>query len=137
MSKEILYLRFLQISVSLLTPILMYSIYLAAKGKVSLHKKINGGIMVIVAIAVIGLLTTLVMGFDYKSILPEETLFNFGPSDMNKRLMIHRGFSTPLFLCLLYTTWAGAKKKLKSHRLMGRITVFFWLGTLISALLFF
>ena len=137
MSKEILYLRFLQISVSLLTPILMYSIYLAAKGKISLHKKINGGIMIIVAIAVIGLVSTLFMGFDYKTILPEETLFNIGPNDMNQRLMIHRCFSTPLFFFLLYTTWAGAKKKLKSHRMMGRITVFFWLGTLISALLFF
>ena len=137
MSKEIYYLRFLQISVSIMTPILMYSIYLAAKGNVSLHKKINGVIMAIVGVAVVGLVTTLVMGFDYKSILPEETLLNFGPSDMNKRLMIHRGFSTPLFLCLLYTTWAGAKGKLKSHRIMGRITIFFWLGTLISALLFF
>ena len=138
MSKEIMYLRFLQIAVSLMTPLLFFGIMQAAKGNLKLHKRINGGIIVVVLIAVIGLvLTSQVFGFDYNSISTQEAIINIGPSEMRTRLIIHRCFSNLLFISLMITTFSGAVKKYKLHRKMGKLTVFFWLGTLISALLFF
>ena len=138
MSKEIMYLRYLQIAVSLMTPLLIFGIVQAAKGNVKLHKRINGGIVLVVMIAVVGLVvSTFGFGFDYSSISTEEALINIGPAEMKTRLIIHRSFSNLLFVTLLITTFSGAVKKYGLHRKMGKLTLFFWFGTLISALLFF
>ena len=138
MSKEIMYLRFLQIAVTLLTPVLFFGIYQAAKGNLKLHKRINGAILVIVMIAVIGLvLSSQVFGFDYNSLSTEHSLLDIGPEKMSSRLFIHRIFSNLLFIGLLVTTIAGSLNKRKLHRSMGKLTIFFWMATLISALLFF
>ena len=99
MSKEIMYLRFLQIAVSLMTPLLIFGIVQAAKGNVKLHKRINGGIVLVVMIAVVGLVvSTFGFGFDYSSISTEEALINIGPAEMKTRLIIHRSFSNLLFV---------------------------------------
>jgi uncharacterized membrane protein YozB (DUF420 family) len=138
MSKEIMYLRFLQIAVSLMTPLLLFGIVQAAKGNIKLHKRINGGIVLVVLIAVIGLvLSSQVFGFDYNSISTDEAMINLGPAEMKTRLIIHRTFSNLLFITLLVTTFSGAVKKYKLHKTMGKLSLFFWFGTLISALLFF
>ncbi len=138
MSKEIMYLRFLQIAVSLMTPILLFGIVQAAKGNIKLHKRINGGIVLVVMLAVLGLVvSSQMLGFDYSSISTDEAMINLGPAEMKTRLIIHRTFSNLLFITLLMTTFSGAVKKYKLHKQMGKLTLFFWFGTLISALLFF
>ena len=137
MSKEVIYIRFLQYSVSLLTVVIIFGILQAKKGNISLHKKINGSALVITALAVVGLIVTLIMGFEYKNITNAETLLNIGPQSMNTRLMIHRCFSTPLFFALSYTAFTGIKNQGIKHRKSIPFTTFFWLGTWITALLFF
>ena len=138
MTKEIMYLRFLQFAVLIMTPLLFYGIMQAAKGNIKLHKRINGGIMAVVMVAVIGLvLSTAVFGFDYKTISPNQALLNIGPEKMSTRLIIHRIFSNLLFISLIVTTFSGTIKKYKLHRSVGKLTLFFWMGTLISAWFFF
>jgi uncharacterized membrane protein YozB (DUF420 family) len=138
MTKEIMYLRFLQFAVLIMTPLLFYGIVQAAKGNIKLHKKINGSIFVVVMIAVVGLvLSTAVFGFDYKTISTDQALINIGPEKMSTRLIIHRIFSNFLFISLLITTFSGTVKKYKLHRSVGKLTLFFWMGTLISAWFFF
>ena len=135
--KEIIYIRFLQYSVLALTFILFYSIVQAKKGNLELHKKLNLGILGICTIAVVALIGTVIMGFDYKSIPLEDTLINFGPNSMAKRLFIHRCFSMGLTACLIFMTYTGLKNQGKRHKKLSMFTVFFWLGTLISAWCFF
>jgi uncharacterized membrane protein YozB (DUF420 family) len=138
MSKELYYIRFLQFSVLALTFIFIFSIIQAKKGNISLHKKINLGVLLVTAIAVVGLLVTIFgFGFDYKSMQTVESLLNLGPDSMGMRLNIHRCFSTPLFCSLIWTTYTGVKDMPAKHKSSIKFTSFFWLGTLITALLFF
>ena len=83
------------------------------------------------------LLVTLAMGFDYKAMKTTEALLNIGPESMNIRLNIHRAFSAPLFFCLIWTTITGVKNQAAKHKSSVKYTAFFWMGTLITALLFF
>ena len=132
-----MYIRFLQISVCALTFVIIFGIKQAKNGNIALHRKINSAVLGITAIAVVGLVVTLIMGWDYQSIKPEETLLNIGPSSMSLRISIHRLFSTPLFFALIITAYSGVKNKVALHKKSAKFTAFFWLGTLITALLFF
>ena len=137
MSKELIYIRFLQYSVLVLTFLLFYSIIQAKKGNIELHKKINIGTLAICAVAVLLLVISVAMGFDYKSIPLEDTLLNFGPDSMKLRLGVHRSFSIGLTICLGFMTYTGLKNQGQRHKKLSMLTVFFWLGTLISAWCFF
>lgn len=137
MIKELYYVRFLQFSVLALTLVIIFGIIQAKKGNISLHKKINLAVLSITAIAVIGLVVTLIMGWDYSQMKTAESLLNIGPENMKTRIMIHRAFSTPLFFALIYTAYTGVKNNAKAHKKSIPITALFWLGTLITALLFF
>ena len=126
MSKEMMYVRFLQISVTLMTFIFIYGISQAKKGNIDLHKKINGGLLIVTALAVVGLIVTMVVfGFNYRNLCE--------PWEMNT----HRAFSTPLFFTLIATAYYGAKNNAPKHKLFAKLSAFFWLGTLITALIFF
>ncbi|MCM8530711.1 MAG: DUF420 domain-containing protein [Lentisphaeraceae bacterium] len=137
MSKELMYIRFLQISVCALTLVIVYGIKQAKNGNIKLHKKINLGVLSITAVAVVGLLVTLAMGFNYKEMKIAESLLNIGPESMEQRILIHRFFSAPLFFALSITAYSGAKNKVSLHKKSVKYTAFFWMGTLITALLFF
>lgn len=137
MIKELCYVRFLQFSVLALTFVIIFGIIQAKNGNLSLHKKINAGVLGVTAIAVIGLVVTLLMGWDYSQMKIEDALINIGPENMKTRIMIHRAFSTPLFFSLIYTAYTGVKNMGKAHKKSIPLTALFWLGTLITALLFF
>ena len=137
MSKELLYIRFLQYSVSVLTLVLIFGIVQAVKGNISLHKKINGTVLAITAVAVVGLLVTVALGFEYELLKTSESLLNIGPEQMSQRMLIHRCFSTPLFFALCFTAYTGWKGLAVKHKKSIPFTAFFWLGTWITALLFF
>ena len=137
MSNELMYIRFLQYSVSALTIVLVFSIIQAIKGNISLHRKINAVVLGITALAVVGLLVTLAMGFNYKELQTAEALLNIGPEEMKTRLLVHRCFSMPLFFSLIYTAYTGIKNLGAKHKKSIPYTCFFWLGTWITALLFF
>ena len=137
MIKELYYVRFLQYSVLALTLVIIFGIIQAKKGNISLHKKINLGVLGITGIAVVGLVVTIIMGWDYSQMKIENSLLNIGPESMKSRIMIHRCFSTPLFFSLIYTAYTGVKNNAKVHKKSIPITALFWLGTLITALLFF
>lgn len=132
-----MYIRFLQISVCILTLVIVYGIKQAKIGNIALHRKINAAVLIITAIAVVGLVVTLIMGWNYQSIKPEEALLNIGPESMKSRIMIHRCFSTPLFFALIVTAYSGVKDKVSLHKKSIKYTALFWMGTLITALLFF
>lgn len=137
MIKELCYVRFLQFSVLALTFVIIFGIIQAKNGNLSLHKKINAGVLGVTAIAVIGLVVTLLMGWDYSQMKIEDALINIGHENMKTRIMIHRAFSTPLFFSLIYTAYTGVKNMGKAHKKSIPLTALFWLGTLITALLFF
>lgn len=137
MTNELLYVRFLQISVLALTVVIAFGIAQAKKGNISLHRKINAAVLIITAVAVVGLVVTLIMGWDYSTMKPEDSLINIGPESMKTRILIHRCFSTPLFFALIYTAYTGVKNKVKAHKKSVPLTALFWMGTLITALLFF
>jgi uncharacterized membrane protein len=132
-----MYIRFLQISVCILTLVIIYGIKQAKIGNIALHRKINAGVLIITAIAVVGLVVTLIMGWDYQAMKPEDSLLNLGPESMKSRISIHRLFSTPLFFALIVTAYSGIKNKITLHKKSIKFTAFFWMGTLITALLFF
>jgi uncharacterized membrane protein YozB (DUF420 family) len=137
MSKEIIYIRFLQISVLLLTIAIFYGVMQVKKGNIALHRKINISVLAVTALAVIGLVVTLFMGFKYGTLKPEESLLNLGPASMQTRISIHRCFSTPLFFSLCYTAYTGYTSQVSKHKRSIGVTSLFWLGTLITAWLFF
>ena len=138
MSNELMYVRFLQFSVLGLTFVIIYGIMQAKKGNIQLHRKINAVVLIVTAAAVLGLVVTLFMGWDYsKGLTVENALLNIGPESMQTRINIHRAFSTPLFFALIYTTYTGVKNKAAAHRKSIPLTSLFWLGTLITAILFF
>ncbi len=63
MSKEAAYLLFVQIVVTLNTGLFVWGISMAKKGRVDLHKKINGIAVATTLVGVIGLVVTLLMGW--------------------------------------------------------------------------
>ena len=137
MTNELYYVRFLQFSVLALTFVIFFGIIQAKKGNISLHKKINIAVLAITAVAVVGLVVTLIMGWDYGQMKIEDSLLNIGPENMKTRIMIHRAFSTPLFFSLIYTTYTGVKNNAKAHKKSIPLTALFWMGTLVTAWLFF
>ena len=136
MTNEVIYVRFLQYSVSALTLILIFGIIQAKKGNIALHRKINIAVLSVTALAVIGLIVTLILGWDYTSIRAQDALINIGPKNMKLRMLIHRCFSVPLFFSLSYTAYTGYKNMAKKHKKSIPLTAFLWLGTWITALLF-
>ena len=139
MSNELIYIRFLQYSVLALTVVLFWGISLAKRGRLDKHRKVMTGIVAITMVAVVGLLISIFgMGCDYRhNLKASQAIINCGPADMGTRLTIHRCFSSPLFVALCVTTWAGYAKYPRVHRIGARFSVLFWLGTLTTAWLFF
>ena len=137
MSKEIIYIRFLQISVLILTAVIVYGIMQVKKGNIALHRKINTVVLGITAVAVVGLVITIFMGFQYGMMTTEGSLLNIGPANMQTRISIHRYFSTPLFFSLSYTAYTGYTNQVSKHKKSIGFTSLFWLGTLITAWMFF
>ncbi len=116
---------------------MIYGIIQAKKGNIALHRKINVTILSITTVAVIGLVITLIMGWDYKNLKVEEALIGIGPESMKSRINIHRMFSTPLFFALIFTAYTGMKNMGTLHKKSIPLTALFWLGTLVTAWLFF
>ena len=135
MTPETIVIRILQSVVPILTGLMVYAIILAIKGNIEKHQKVASLLMVLTFVGVSGLLITVAMGFDYTSL--KDPLLGWGPDSIHQRLTIHRCFSGPLTLALCYTLYTGITKKRKSHRLAANITVFFWIGTLTTAVIFF
>ncbi len=125
MSQESLYLRFIQIVVSINTLVFIYSIIQVTKGNVALHKKLNTIAVLTTLVGVVGLLVTLIFGFDYSTITTA------------KRLLIHRCLSVPLLPILLLVAISGWRSKVKLHKLSIKALVPFWFGTLITGWWFF
>ena len=121
-----------------LTVIFAIGIKFAKDGKISLHKKVNAAVLIVTALAVVGLVVSIIFfGFNYSDLKTSEALLDIGPENMGLRLNIHRAFSTPLFFALIWTTWTGVKNMAEKHKKSIAVTAFFWFGTLITALLFF
>lgn len=125
MTNEQMYLKFVQIVVTINTIILAYGINLAVKGNIEGHKKLNGFAATTTLIGVVGLVVTLFFGFDYSQITSPE------------RLLIHRCFSVPLLPLLLAVVITGKMNKPILHKRFANIMVPFWLGTLITGWWFF
>ena len=95
-------------------------------------------VLSITAVAVVGLLVTVfVFGFDYQSIKLSETLFNIGPDDMSLRLNIHRLFSCPLLIGLIWTGYTGVNNMAAQHKKSLIFTLVCWAGTAVTAIIFF
>jgi uncharacterized membrane protein YozB (DUF420 family) len=137
LTNELMYIRFLQISVLALTFVFIFGIMQVKKGNVSLHRKINSAVLTITAIAVVGLVVTVILGWDYNAMKVEDALIGLGPQSMTSRISIHRLFSSPLFFSLIVTAYSGHTNQISLHKKSIKFTSFFWLGTLITAWLFF
>ena len=125
MSKELMYLRFVQIVVSLNTLIFIVSILQVKKGNVNLHRKLNSFATLTTLVGVVGLVVTLFMGWDYS------------PICSGTQLLIHRCFSVPLLPILICTAYFGYKSDKKKHKLFVSLMVPFWIGTLVTGWIFF
>lgn len=125
MTQEQMYLKFVQIVVSLNTILFVYGIMQAKKGNIELHKKINGFAAATTLVGVVGLVVTLFLGFDYSTIT--------SPT----RMLIHRSFSVPLLPLLIAVIWSGATNRKALHKKFAYIMTPFWLGTLVTGWWFF
>lgn len=125
MSNELMYLRFVQIVVSINTVLFIYGIAQAKSGNIERHKRINGVAALTTLAGVIGLVGTLFLGFDYSGITSPE------------RLLIHRSFSVPLLPLLIAVIITGVSQRRQLHKLLAKVLVPFWLGTLITGWWFF
>lgn len=125
MSKELMYIRFVQIVIAINTVVGIYGVMQAKKGNIALHKKINGTIVVVTLAGVLGLILTVLLGWQYQSITTP------------LRMTIHRSFSMPLFLSLILAAYFGLKGNRKMHLRFVYITIPLWMGTLITGILFF
>ncbi len=125
MSKEVIFIRLVQIVISLNTLIFIYGIMQAKKGNIDLHKKINGVTALVTILGVIGLVITVILGFDYHSLTTP------------LRMTIHRSFASPLFVLLLLTVYFGWRENRAWHLRLVYITIPFWLGTFITGIVFF
>lgn len=125
MSKELMYLHFVQIVIVINTLILFLGVLQARKGNIALHKKINGIAVGLTFIGIIGLVATIGMGWDYLSLTTP------------LRMTIHRSFSSPLLILLILTTFFGIKENRKWHMRCVYTTIPFWLGTLVTGVMFF
>ena len=125
MSKESAYLLFVQIAVSINTLVIAWGVYQVKKGNLRAHRIANTIGAGTTLAGAIGLVVTVLMGWDYSNIpTPEE-------------MLIHRMFSVPLFPLLIAVLITGLTHKAKLHKLLAKITVPFWFGTLITGWLYF
>lgn len=125
MPKELIYIRFVQIVIAVNTLIFAYGVTQARKGNIALHRKINGTVVLVTLAGVVGLVITVLMGWDYRSLTTP------------LRMAIHRGFSGPLLILLILIVWLGYVGNRKWHTRLVYITSIFWFGTLITGILFF
>lgn len=125
MSNELMYLRFVQIVVSINTVLFFYGIVQAKAGNIELHKKINGFAAFTTLIGVVGLVVTLFLGFDYSGLT--------SPT----RLLIHRSMSVPLLPLLIAVIITGMKGNRRAHKTLATIMMPFWFGTLITGWWYF
>lgn len=125
MPKELLFLRIVQVIIALNTILFTIGIIHARKGNIPLHRKINGITVGTTLAGVLVLVITVFMGWDYQSLTTP------------LRMTIHRSFSSPLLILLILTAVFGVKGNRKWHVRFVRITIPFWLGTIITGILFF
>ncbi len=125
MSKEMAFLRCIQAVIFFNTFVFIYSASKAIKGQIALHRKINLLAFTVTLIGVLGLVVTVILGWDY-SLLTSPL-----------RMRIHRAFSTPLLFSLILTAYFGLRQNKRWHLFWAKITVPFWMGTLITGIWFF
>ena len=118
-------LRLIQVVLALNTLLLIVSIYWVKNGKIKQHRAANLYVILSTYAGAIGLVATVLMGWDYSGMT---TPF---------RLLVHRFFSVGLFLTLLPTGIFGYYNYQKLHKLTVMAVTPFWLGTLITGLIFF
>ena len=125
MQKELYYLRFVQIVISINTLIICMAIYYVLQGQVAKHKKLMTYVVTTTLIGVFGLVLTVFLGWDYSGLTSP------------LKMLIHRSFSSPLLVILVCTAYYGFKENKKVHRRFVLILIPFWLGTLITGIWFF
>ncbi len=125
MSKESSYLFFVQIVVSINTLLFIIGVLQAKKGNIEIHKKINGIAGLTTLVGVVGLVVTILMGWDYSQITTPT------------RMLIHRCFAVPLLPLLIAVMYTGIKHKASLHKKLIPVMSFFWVGTLTTGWWFF
>lgn len=125
MPKELLFLKAVQVIIGLNTILFMIGVMQARKGNIPLHRKINGITVGTTLAGVLALVITVFMGWDYQSLTTP------------LRMTIHRSFSSPLLILLILTAVFGFKGNRKWHLRFVVIMIPFWIGTLITGVLFF
>lgn len=119
------YLKFLQIAVSVNTVLMIIAVLMARVGNIAVHRILNRIVVGSTVVAVLGLVATVVMGWDYSALTSP------------RNMLIHRCFSIPLLPLLIGTAHFGAAENKKWHQRFVRVTIPFWLGTLCTGWLFF
>ena len=119
------YLKFLQIAVSINTVIVIVAVINARRGNIKVHRILNSIVVGTTLVAVIGLVITVLMGWEYSNLTTPG------------RMLIHRSFSVPLLPLIIGTAYFGAKRNRKWHLRFVRVTVPFWIGTLTTGWIFF
>jgi len=123
--KEYYFLKFFQIVILLNTFAFGIGFILAIKGRINLHKKIQGIAIIITLAGAVGLVVTVLSGWDYSGLTTHE------------RMTIHRSFSSPLLLLLIAAAIAGLKKWRKTHLAVVYTMIPFWFGALITGWWYF
>ncbi len=123
--KEYYFLKFVQVVILINTFALGFGFIQAIKGRVSLHKKIQGIALIVTFVGVVGLVITVLMGWDYAHITTPA------------RMAVHRCFSTPLFILLIAAAITGIKGKRSVHLPVIYAVIPFWFGALITGWWFF
>lgn len=125
MSTEQIILKAIQIAFALNTIIMIIGVVQVKKGNVALHKTLMSWVTLSTLGAALGLVVTVLLGFDYSDLTSPTRLF------------IHRCFSTVLFVSLLLMTYSGFKGKISLHKKVLAPLMVSWLGTLVTGIWFF
>lgn len=125
MSVEQMILKAIQFAFGLNTILMIIGVIQVKKGNVALHKKIMSWVTLSTLGAALGLVVTVILGFDYSDLTTPT------------RLLIHRSFSTVLFVSLILITYSGFKNKIALHKKVLPPLMVSWLGTLVTGFWFF
>ncbi len=125
MPRTLLLLRVIEVVVGINTVIFSCGIVCAIRGRIALHKKLNLFAFITTMLGVVGLVVSLLLGWEYHSLTT--------PS----RMLIHRSFSTPLLVTLCLSAYFGIRGDHRNHLRWIKPTIPLWLGTFITAVWFF
>jgi uncharacterized membrane protein YozB (DUF420 family) len=125
MTTEQMILKAIQIAFALNTIIMIFGIVEVKKGNVALHRKLMSWVTLSTLGAALGLVVTVILGFDYSDLTTPT------------RLLIHRSFSTALFVLLILMTYSGFSNKIVVHKKILPPLMVSWVGTLVTGLWFF